>query len=352
MHKFASNVVEKCFERGNSEEREEIITELLVAPACACPPVPPITSSSFSTQTNSHLIQLLSDSPIFTLLQDQFANYVIQKIIFLTSYPTRERIIRLIIPYTPALKQYNTQSGKYIISCLVKTPVSDADLRRDLKTLADVTGNTFVSTTLSGDSTSCEECGSDGNGGLKSSMPQNKRSLTTSSSSFSSSSSMHGAPSAQSSLETKEGEGQQQQNSNRYKTHSLQDAISLFPSQRSQRVVSQNVNNSSFQNNYKNTFRSDYVHFPTQQSHTQNSPHPPVSEKMGGDNVVLSSVISQPSSSSSSSSSYYSNKEVAVSSIALPSSTHPKDTSVQPGKSGESSWSAFYFSSGDRKNCD
>jgi hypothetical protein len=144
MHKFASNVIEKCFEQGSDEDREKIITELFVKTGASFPPPPPISNTTFFIGTNRKLVQFLSQSPILMLLQNQYGNYVIQKIVALSRYPMRERIIRMVLPYTPALKQSNAPNGKYIINCLLKTPVADVDLHHELKVLANATGGALV----------------------------------------------------------------------------------------------------------------------------------------------------------------------------------------------------------------
>jgi hypothetical protein len=75
MHKFASNAVEKCYERGNDEEKKLILYELFVEPAKN---YPPLSSHDFITlnenQTGSSkmsdgkkYLSYLSESPVFHL---------------------------------------------------------------------------------------------------------------------------------------------------------------------------------------------------------------------------------------------------------------------------------------------
>lgn len=55
-HKFASNVVEKCFIQSDAQDREDILDALLAMGSDGC-------------------------QPLFHMMKDQFANYVVQKMI-------------------------------------------------------------------------------------------------------------------------------------------------------------------------------------------------------------------------------------------------------------------------------
>ncbi|ESO06703.1 hypothetical protein HELRODRAFT_106294 [Helobdella robusta] len=92
-HKFASNVVEKCVTHSSSEDRAAIIEEV-----CA-----------------------ISDSPqtaLYLMMKDQYANYVVQKMIDIAEPPQRKLLLQRIRPHVPLLKRYSY--GKHILSKLEK----------------------------------------------------------------------------------------------------------------------------------------------------------------------------------------------------------------------------------------
>jgi hypothetical protein len=93
QHKFASNVIEKCVQYGTTEERIRMIDEIL-------------------TETPDGVI------PLEVMMKDQYANYVIQKIIDLCDSEQREKIINKIKPHINTLKKYTY--GKHIIARLEK----------------------------------------------------------------------------------------------------------------------------------------------------------------------------------------------------------------------------------------
>lgn len=94
QHKFASNVVEKCVEFGTPEERIMIANEIL----------------SSKTPDGS--------PPLLVMMKDQFANYVIQKILDVIDESQRESFIYKIKPHLPQLKKYTY--GKHIIARVEK----------------------------------------------------------------------------------------------------------------------------------------------------------------------------------------------------------------------------------------
>lgn len=89
-HKFASNVVEKSILCGNAQQRRDIIDEILT-------PRP-------------------SDGtiPISLMIKDQYANYVIQKLLDVTSGPDHDRLVTAIRPHLQSLKKY--AYGKHLVS--------------------------------------------------------------------------------------------------------------------------------------------------------------------------------------------------------------------------------------------
>ncbi|KAF8407346.1 hypothetical protein HHK36_006474 [Tetracentron sinense] len=88
QHKFASNVVEKCLEHGDTAERELMIEEIVG-----------------QTEGNDNLL---------IMMKDQFANYVVQKILETCTEKQREILLHRIRIHLPALKKYTY--GKHIVA--------------------------------------------------------------------------------------------------------------------------------------------------------------------------------------------------------------------------------------------
>jgi len=89
QHKFASNVIEKCVQYGNEEQRKWLIDEI-----CSDP------------------------NGLEIMMKDQYANYVVQKILDVCDAEQRERLITQIRPHIASLKKYTY--GKHIIARLEK----------------------------------------------------------------------------------------------------------------------------------------------------------------------------------------------------------------------------------------
>lgn len=94
QHKFASNVVEKCVEYGTPQERNTILEEILTSKAVD------------------------GSSPLLVMMKDQYANYVIQKILDVIEDGQRDVLIQRIKPHLAALKKYTY--GKHIIARVEK----------------------------------------------------------------------------------------------------------------------------------------------------------------------------------------------------------------------------------------
>ncbi|CAO2825020.1 unnamed protein product [Amaranthus hypochondriacus] len=92
QQKFASNVVEKCLCFGNAEEREILVNEMLG-----------------TTDENE---------PLQAMMKDQFANYVVQKVLETCSDQQREHILSRIKVHLNALKKYTY--GKHIVARVEK----------------------------------------------------------------------------------------------------------------------------------------------------------------------------------------------------------------------------------------
>ncbi|KAK9734794.1 hypothetical protein RND81_04G163500 [Saponaria officinalis] len=92
QQKFASNVVEKCLTFGDAEEREILVNEMLG-----------------TTDENE---------PLQAMMKDQFANYVVQKVLETCSDEKREYILSRIKVHLNALKKYTY--GKHIVARVEK----------------------------------------------------------------------------------------------------------------------------------------------------------------------------------------------------------------------------------------
>uniref|UniRef100_A0A7I4DEK1 PUM-HD domain-containing protein n=1 Tax=Physcomitrium patens TaxID=3218 RepID=A0A7I4DEK1_PHYPA len=92
QHKFASNVVEKCLEYGGPVERQILIDEMLGL-----------------TDENE---------PLQAMMKDQFANYVVQKVLETCDESQRELLLGRIRVHLHALKKYTY--GKHIVARVEK----------------------------------------------------------------------------------------------------------------------------------------------------------------------------------------------------------------------------------------
>ena len=92
QQKFASNVIEKCLQFGGPTERQILISEMLG-----------------STNENE---------PLQAMMKDQFANYVVQKVLETCDDQQRDFILCLIKVHLNALKKYTY--GKHIVARVEK----------------------------------------------------------------------------------------------------------------------------------------------------------------------------------------------------------------------------------------
>ncbi|KAF8982104.1 mRNA binding protein puf3 [Haplosporangium bisporale] len=88
-HKFASNVVEKCVAYGSKLDRQRLIEEV-------------ITTKPDGT------------SPLVFMMKDQFANYVVQKMLDVVDGEQRDILVAKIKPQLGSLKKYTY--GKHLIT--------------------------------------------------------------------------------------------------------------------------------------------------------------------------------------------------------------------------------------------
>ncbi|KAF7843114.1 pumilio-like protein 5 isoform X1 [Senna tora] len=103
QHKYASNVIEKCLEHGDAIEREALIAEIIGQP--------------------------IEGDTLLTMMKDQFANYVIQKVLDICNERHREILLNHIKVHTDGLKKYTY--GKHIVARYeqLAAPAPEADMR-------------------------------------------------------------------------------------------------------------------------------------------------------------------------------------------------------------------------------
>lgn len=100
-HKFASNVVEKCIIHGSSVQRDQLIEEIL------------------RSRANDGVI------PLNVMMKDQFANYVIQKLLDVTKGEQHDRLVEAIKPHLQHLKKFTY--GKHLAS--IEKLINQAELK-------------------------------------------------------------------------------------------------------------------------------------------------------------------------------------------------------------------------------
>lgn len=93
QHKFASNVIEKCLICAGGHHKTSLIDEV-----CGTPDDP--------------------QPPILLMMKDQFANYVVQKMLDIADPVYRKKMMYAIKPHIPVLRKYSY--GKHIITKLEK----------------------------------------------------------------------------------------------------------------------------------------------------------------------------------------------------------------------------------------
>lgn len=101
-HKFASNVVEKCITYGTHVQRSQLIHEIIT----------PCQDGTI---------------PLTIMMKDQFANYVIQKLLETTEGENHDQLVASIRPHLQALKKYTY--GKHLVSIEKLLSLSDEPAR-------------------------------------------------------------------------------------------------------------------------------------------------------------------------------------------------------------------------------
>jgi len=92
QHKFSSNVIEKCLTHGNTSHKAALIAE--------------VCGDGTSTPL------------LLEMMKDQFANYVVQKMLDVADSSSRKKIMLAIKPHIPMLRRY--AYGKHLIAKLEK----------------------------------------------------------------------------------------------------------------------------------------------------------------------------------------------------------------------------------------
>ena len=100
-HKFASNVVEKCFAHASKQDRDALIDEVLGREG----------SAQAADSSNSVLI---------AMVKDQYANYVIQRLIDVLDDEQRHGLVTRIRRYVNSLKKVT--AGTRCIDALCSAP--------------------------------------------------------------------------------------------------------------------------------------------------------------------------------------------------------------------------------------
>ncbi|EGV64729.1 mRNA binding protein puf3 [Yamadazyma tenuis] len=98
-HKFASNVIEKCIKFGTFEQRKKILHEVLLG------------------NEDLSIEDVEDDSPLALMMKDQYANYVIQKLVEGFSSKSQEKRL-LVLKLRQYLKQISSKNnyGKHLAS--------------------------------------------------------------------------------------------------------------------------------------------------------------------------------------------------------------------------------------------
>jgi pumilio RNA-binding family len=114
QHKFASNVIEKCLTYCGSRERQIMIHEMLG------------TSDE--------------NEPLQAMMKDQYANYVVQKLLEVCDEGQREQLLSRMKVHLPNLKKYTY--GKHIVARVEKLVITtfptapDVEEKQDTRAVA------------------------------------------------------------------------------------------------------------------------------------------------------------------------------------------------------------------------
>jgi len=115
LHKFASNVIEKCFKNGGKKEKQEILDELLQVPSSSTSNT---AAESSSSNNNNNVINNSRNAPLMDMMNDQFGNYVVQKIMEMAEGDMRTTLLSFVKQNANAIKKLSY--GKHIMMCAEK----------------------------------------------------------------------------------------------------------------------------------------------------------------------------------------------------------------------------------------
>ena len=96
-HKFASNVVEKVILYGTKEQKESIISRIL-------------------PRDKEHAANLEDNAPLILMMKDQFANYVVQKLVTVSEGESKILIVTAIKAYIDKLNSSNALGNRHLAS--------------------------------------------------------------------------------------------------------------------------------------------------------------------------------------------------------------------------------------------
>ena len=96
-HKFASNVVEKSILYGSKDQKDLIMSKIL-------------------PKDKNHALNLEDDSPMILMIKDQFANYVIQKLVNVSEGEGKKLIVIAIRAYLDKLNKSNSLGNRHLAS--------------------------------------------------------------------------------------------------------------------------------------------------------------------------------------------------------------------------------------------
>ncbi|KAK5779851.1 mRNA-binding protein PUF3 PWA37_001790 [Arxiozyma heterogenica] len=96
-HKFASNVVEKAILYGTKEQKNSIISRIL-------------------PRDNEHAANLEDNAPLILMMKDQFANYVVQKLVTVSEGESKILIVTAIRAYVDKLNNTNALGNRHLAS--------------------------------------------------------------------------------------------------------------------------------------------------------------------------------------------------------------------------------------------
>lgn len=138
-------MVEKAVTNASRQERQLLINEVLENEY----PLSNLSSSTItSTESSPVAVDTTGDtSVLWTMMKDQFANYVVQKMLDVSEQPIRKELMTRIRPYLNSLRKYNY--GKHIINKMEKYHLKAGSSHLPLFSPSSSTGNHDVASSLS-----------------------------------------------------------------------------------------------------------------------------------------------------------------------------------------------------------